>query len=437
MMRICASIGNPEDLDGISDAPMVEIRLDLIGHVPDTRGKETLVTFRGPFDPSVLPEGFDGIADIGDGDRPEARCRILASHHDFNGTPDSERLISIISSMDADICKTATMVNCFRDLMSIRDASASVRRKHVILGMGELGTITRIRSAMLGNEFTFAYVGEPTAPGQLSLGEMASLDDDCMILGIIGDPLSKSLSPAMHSAALRASGINGVYLPFEVPDLEQCEDVIRAYGITGVNVTVPYKQDAMDHVDRVDRDASSVGAINTIVNNGGILTGYNTDVIGIRRALSGCGFEAEDRRALILGSGGAARACVHCLDGYGCDITVTGRNRDTGHELAKEFGATFREPGSVSVMMYDLVVNCTPIGMYSDGPYPINISTIQPEQTVFDMVYGRETPLVSEAAAKGCRIASGADMLAAQGSASFGLWTGRDDMFDVMRSVLP
>ncbi len=437
MMRVCASLADASDMGRIGDAHMVEIRLDLLGSVPDTKGKETLVTFRGPFDPSVLPAGFKGIVDIGEEDRPETPLRVLASHHDYEGTPDSEKLGAILSSMDCDICKAATTVRDFRDLMSIRDAAASVRKKHVVLGMGAMGTVTRIRQGILGNEFSFGYVGEPTAPGQLSVQEMLDLDDDCMILGIIGNPLSKSLSPAMQNAALRESGINGIYLPFESPDLEQCEDAIRAYDIRGVNVTVPYKQDIMDHIDRVDRDASSVGAVNTVVNDNGVLTGYNTDVIGIRRALENCGFEAEDRRVLILGSGGAARACAHCMAGYGCDVTITGRNRETGSELAKEFGMNYREPRSVSVMMYDLVVNCTPVGMYSDGPYPINISSIQAEQTVFDMVYGRETPLVSEAKAKGCRIADGADMLAGQGAASFELWTGVKGMFETMRRSLP
>jgi len=437
MMRVCASASSAEDLARVGDADMVEIRLDLLGRVPDTGGRETLVTFRGPFDPSVLPEGFSGIVDIGEEDRPDTKLRVLASHHDYEGTPESERLLAILNGMDADIRKSATAVRDFRDLMSICDAAASISRKHVILGMGSMGTVTRIRQELLGNEFSFGYVGEPTAPGQLSVSEMKALGDDCMVLGIIGNPLSKSMSPAMQNAALAEAGINGIYLPFESPNLDQCDEAIRAYDIRGVNVTVPYKQAIMDHLDRVDRDASVVGAVNTVVNENGVLTGYNTDVIGIRRALEECGFEAEDRRVLVLGSGGAARACVHCMSGYGCDVTVTGRNRETGPELAKEFGATFREPKSVSVMMYDLVVNCTPVGMYSDGPYPINITSIQSEQTVFDMVYGKETPIVAEARAKGCRIADGADMLAGQGAASFELWTGVPDMFRTMRSVLP
>ena len=257
-----------------------------------------------------------------------------------------------------------------------------------------------------------------------------------MILGILGNPLSKSKSAKMQNAALRASGINGIYLPFESPDLEQVEEVIRGYDIRGVNVTIPYKQEIMDHLDVVDRSASAIGAVNTVVNNNGRLEGYNTDVIGIDVALGRAGFEAEDKRILIMGSGGAAKACAHYMSERNCDVTITGRNRETGEELAKEFGANFRNSTSVSVMMYDLIVNCTPVGMYSDGPYPINISSITRNQAVFDMVYGSETPIVREALSKGCPVAYGADMLAGQGAASFSMWTGVKDSFDVMRREL-
>ena len=158
--------------------------------------------------------------------------------------------------------------------------------------------------------------------------------------------------------------------------------------------------------------------------------------IGIDTALNRAGFEAEDKRILVLGSGGAAKACVHYMMERNCDVTITGRNRETGEEVAKEFGAKYRAPTSVSVMMYDLVVNCTPVGMYSDGPYPINISAITRNQAVFDMVYGSETPIVREALSKGCRVAYGADMLAGQGAAAFSMWTGVYDSFDVMRREL-
>ncbi len=434
-MRVCASLGSAADL-ARCDTEMVEIRLDLLGSVPEAKDRDLLVTYRGPVDLGILPEGFSGMIDIGEEPRPETRIGIVASHHDYEGTPTAERIVSTLRGMDCDIAKGAYAVNSLRDLTSILDAARSVGRRHVILGMGALGTVTRIRASLLGNEFTFGYVGEPTAPGQLSAERMEELGDDCVVLGLLGHPLSKSRSPAMHEAALRRAGIDGVYLPFETGDLDQVEEVIRGYGIRGMNVTIPYKQEIMDHLDAVDKDASAVGAVNTVTNENGRLIGSNTDVVGIRTALERAGFEAEDRRVLIMGSGGAARAFAHFANGCGCDITVTGRNRETGESLASDFGASFRDPRSVSTMMYDLIVNCTPVGMYSDGPYPINIAAIQKGQTVFDMVYGKETPLVRHALSVGCKVARGEDMLAGQGAASFRMWTGVEDSFDIMREQL-
>lgn len=434
-MKVCASLSSVADLDECRTR-MVEIRLDILGSVPKTDGRELLVTYRGPIDLKILPNGFDGMIDIGEEPRPDIKATVVASHHDFEGTPNSERIVSILNSMDCDIAKAAFSVNSARDLVSILDAATSLKRRHVILGMGALGTVTRIRASILDNEFSFGYVGEPTAPGQLSAERMEQLGDDCMILGILGHPISKSRSPAMHDAALKATGINGIYLPFETDDLEQIEDVIRGYDIRGMNVTIPHKRSIMDHLDCIDAAASAIGAVNTVTNENGRLIGSNTDVLGIQTALENAGIEADDRRILIMGSGGAARACAYYMSRNGCDITITGRNRETGQELASEFGASFREPQSVSTMMYDLIVNCTPVGMYSDGAYPVNISSIQKEQAVFDMVYGKETPLLAHARARGCRAACGEDMLAGQGAASFETWTGVKGMFETMRGQL-
>ncbi len=434
-MRVCASLSS---LSELSDTPtkMVEIRLDLLGEVPEVKDRDLLVTYRGEIDLDILPEDFSGMIDIGEEHRPETIFKIVASHHDYEGTPNAERIISTLKGMDCDIAKGAFTVTSFRDLVNILDAARSVERRHVLLGMGPLGTVTRIRSSILDNEFSFGYVGEPTAPGQLSAARMEELGDDCMILGVLGNPLSKSKSPNMHNAALEASGINGIYLSFEANELEQVEEVIRGYDIRGMNVTIPYKQEIMDHLDAVDKDASSIGAVNTIVNEDGRLIGHNTDVDGIHEALGRAGFEAEDRRILIMGSGGAARACTHYMTSRGCDITITGRNADSGNALASDFGADYRDPRSVSVMMYDLIVNCTPVGMYSDGPYPINISAIQKGQAVFDMVYGKDTALVQHARARGCKVAVGEDMLAGQGASSFAMWTGISNTFEIMRGQL-
>ena len=434
-MRVCASLSTAADLERCR-TKMVEIRLDLLGAVPDAPDRDLLVTFRGDIDLGILPKDFHGMIDIGEEPRPETTAEVVASHHDFDGTPTSEHIRRILGSMDCDIAKGAFTTRSFRDLVSISDAACSLKKRHVVLGMGPLGTVTRIRAALLRNEFSFGYVGEPTAPGQLSADRMEELGDDCTITGIVGNPLSKSRSPDMHNAAMRAAGINGIYLPFETDDLDMVEEAMRSYDIRGLNVTIPHKQAIMDHLDCVDKDASAIGAVNTVTNSGGRLIGTNTDIIGIRTALDTAGFEPEDRRVLIMGSGGAARACARFMNNSDCDITVTGRNAETGRELASEFGASYRDPRSVSTMMYDLIVNCTPVGMYSDGPYPIAISAIQKEQTVFDMVYGKETPLIRMARCRGCRVALGEDMLAGQGAASFETWTGFGDAFSVMRGLL-
>lgn len=434
-MRVCASLSSASDLSRCSTR-MVEVRLDLLGSVPAADGRDLLVTFRGPVDLGVLPDGFSGMIDIGQEPRPETSAEVVASYHDYHATPSARDIVSLLRGMDCDIAKGAFQVRSLGDLVSISKASEEVGRRHVIIGMGPLGTITRIRSGILGNEFTFGYVGEPTAPGQLSADRMEELGDDCIVTGIVGHPLSKSRSPAMHAAAFAASGLNGVYLPFDTEDLDGLEDVVRGYGIRGLNVTIPHKQAVMDHIDSVDADAAAIGAVNTITNENGRLVGSNTDIVGIGAALERASIDVDGGRVLIMGSGGSARACARYMSLHGCDTVITGRNRETGRRLASDFGAIYREPGSVSVMMYDLIVNCTPVGMYSDGPYPVSIGSIQREQAVFDMVYGKETPLIRHALAKGCRAARGEDMLAGQGAASFEAWTGRTGVFDVMRDAI-
>ncbi len=161
-----------------------------------------------------------------------------------------------------------------------------------------------------------------------------------------------------------------------------------------------------------------MGAVNTVVNDEGILTGYNTDVIGIGRVLEIAGINPTDGCVLVIGSGDAARACMHFMVGRNCDVTVTARNAEKGETLARDFGQIYRSPASASVKMYNLVVNCTPVGIYSEEPYPVNIEGLD-GQVMFDMVYSREMPLETIAREREYHIAHGADILAGQGEAAF------------------
>ena len=406
---------------------MHEIRLDVFDRIPDGIGSEDLITLAGK-DVSLVPEGFTGLVDVGERDI-SIPFRKIKSFHDFERTPTADEIVSMLSTGDQEISKGAFIASSFRDLRSIMDASKRLDRKHVLLGMGQIGAVTRIRQTLLGNEFTFGYHGVSTAPGQFSADEMEDLGDDCSIVGITGHPLSHTKSPVMQEAAMRAAGINGRYLVFDSPDLEGVEDVIRDYDIRGMNVTIPYKQDIMQHLDSVSATAEKVGAVNTIINDNGRLRGDNTDVVGIEYALLDT--RLKDRRALILGSGGAARAAAFTLTESGCDVSIAGRNKSTVQGLSKVFGLT---PYEGTTEGFDIIVNCTPIGL-TEGTYPAEIA-LDKDMTVFDMVYGRETPLISMAKQAGCRLVDGAEMLVGQGAASFRMWFGREPDTDVMRGAL-
>lgn len=436
MTRICASLDKYTGREDLSGADMVEIRTDIFDKVPNVPDKEMLVTFRGDADMSMLPKGFEGLIDIGMGERPSSDLKVISSYHDYKKTPSFNEMSDVLNGMTGDIIKGAFSVRDFNDLHDIMAVSKLLERPHVLIGMNDMGTLTRVRSAMLGNEFTFGYVGEPTAPGQLSVKEMARLGDDCMVLGLIGNPLSSSKSPEMHSAAMRNTGINGIYLKFETRGINAAGAVIREYGVRGVNVTIPYKTSIMCQMDRIDATAEKVGAVNTVVNDDGRLTGYNTDVIGIEIAMGRAGFNPDGKRAVVMGSGGSAKACVHVLMENGCNVIVTGRNDEGSRGLSNETGCEWRPKDSVSLRMTDLIINCTPVGMYEDGGYPLNLDSLDSSHTVFDMVYGKETQMIAMAHSVGAGIVSGEDMLAGQGSASFGLWTGHTDQFEVMRRAL-
>lgn len=432
-MKICASLSKLSDMDEALDADMIEIRLDILNKVPGTVGKDTIVTFRGAFDHSVLPEGYNGMIDIGELPLPKTSLRTISSIHNYEKTPSKEEISLTLNKMSSDISKGAYATKDFKDLKNILEASKAITKDHVLLGMGRMGEVTRIRQNLLKNMFTFAYVSKSTAPGQLSLKEMRELGDDCMLTGIVGDPLEKSKSQAMHKAAFAESGITGRYLVFPSPSLDSIEDCIKGFGIRGLNVTIPYKEQIVSHLDELDEDAKKAGAVNTVVNTKGRLKGYNTDIDGIELSLKKTKCQIKGKRALIMGSGGASRACIVALQRNGADISITGRNDRVVSQLASEFELNQIPEGS-SISGFDIIVNATPVGMYQGGKYPADIHSLHSGQTVLDMVYGVQTQFIDIATERGCKIATGEDMLAMQGARAFELWTGIDGMFEIMRS---
>jgi len=273
------------------------------------------------------------------------------------------------------------------------------------------------------------------------------------IVGIFGDPVAHSLSPRMHNAALVAAGIDAVYVPFHVaPDqLAAAVQAIRALGITGVNLTIPHKEAACALVDELDPLAAAIGAVNTIVNRDGRLCGYNTDGIGLIRALSGeLGFSVDGKRVLVIGAGGAARAALVALARAGATwIGVANRTVSRAEKLLAELSprlsgtalAAFPlgSDGSIDGLpeRVDLLVNTSALGLHDDSCELSPKKLLHPVGGVYDMVYGPQaTQLVLAAQADGLAAADGRGMLAGQGEAAFSLWFGVNPSPGVMRQAL-
>ncbi len=262
-------------------------------------------------------------------------------------------------------------------------------------------------------------------------------------LAVIGDPIAHSLSPAMHNAALHAAGIAGSYQAIQVSSdkLEAQIHLLRAQGYRGFNVTIPHKERIAAYLDQIDVSAR-IGAVNTVVNRQGALFGYNTDIGGFSRALRSLLPDPAGLRAVVLGAGGSALAVVHALQVERATVTVVNRSVARAEYLAS------RVSGSITVLPIgrkaidaithaDLLVNTTPRGMghlatLSALPDGCRLSS---RTAVFDLVYGRTTPLLTQAAAGGCRIANGLEMLVQQGALSFQLWTGIAPDIPVMREA--
>ncbi len=251
--------------------------------------------------------------------------------------------------------------------------------------------------------------------------------------GIMGNPVSHSLSPAMHNAAFAATGENGVYVPFPVEDVAGAMVGFKALGVRGISVTIPHKQAVIAHLDDLDPVAEKIGAVNTLVLSAGRLKGYNTDWLGANRAL-------EDKMALsgatvlLLGAGGSARAIGFGLLEAGAQVIIASRTPEPGQALAKQLDCPWHALADIPRLKADAVVNATSVGMGRMADMSlVPADKIGDFPVVMDIVYAPlETRMLKEAKVAGCRTIDGLKMLLYQGAAQFELWTGRKAPVDVM-----
>ncbi|MDE3096261.1 MAG: shikimate dehydrogenase, partial [Chloroflexota bacterium] len=273
--------------------------------------------------------------------------------------------------------------------------------------------------------------------------------------GVIGHPLGHTKSPAIFEAAFRSAGIDATYEAWDTPEdvLAGRVEALRGADFLGASVTIPHKEAVLPLLDGTAGAAAQIGAVNTIVHEGGRLVGHNTDVAGFARALrEDAGFDARGRRTMILGAGGAARAVALALVEAGASVIfVVGRHpkkldalvlslkrlTSTGTTISWAYwgdGSYLR-----SLREAELLVNCTPVGTAGSaeaGQSPVAAELIQPRTTVFDLVYNpAETPLVRDARARGAQAVPGLGMLVYQAAEAFRLWTGREADTAAMRAA--
>jgi shikimate dehydrogenase len=270
------------------------------------------------------------------------------------------------------------------------------------------------------------------------------------VCGLIGDPIEHTMSPAMHNAAFKETGLDYVYVAFGVKsnDLGKAIKGMRALNMAGLNVTIPHKVNVIPLLDKLDPLAEKIGAVNTIVNDNGVLTGYNTDATGFLQPLLEKGIEPEGKYVAVVGAGGASRAVSFILADRGANLVIINRleELDWAAELAERITQAFgkevnameltRENLAGALEKADILVNATSVGMSPKvDETPVPATLLKSGLIVYDVVYNPiKTKLLNEAEAAGAEIISGIDMLVWQGILAFEKWTGVKPPFDLMKA---
>ncbi len=434
MTEICAVITRIEDIEPARSqgCTAFEFRLDMMEN-PDSSlsflscSELTIVTFRSTEDAGrreLFEKAIAAGADFVDIEsdsvlRGVFPGRTVCSYHDFEKTPTAKEIVSLFWDLSkSGIPKAAFMVHGPKDLLEISAAAAEIKswgRPFILIGMGDAGRITRIRADLLGSLVSYCAVSKETgsAPGQLTVTEAASLGTDAKVCGVIGFPLTKTFSPAIHNAAFSAAGICGTYVKIPTPkeEVSLIPEMMQTYAVTGLNVTIPHKQTILPYLKSVSSAAEKIGAVNTITRN---LEGDNTDWIGIAETLDR--FSPKGKPVLLLGAGGAASAAAYYFSLRGAHLTVANRTAEKAAALAKRFGGR-----SVSLEElrpeYDIIINASPVCPTEAARF------VKEGSVVMDMVYP-DSPLLEDARILGAETFSGETMLIHQGAAAFEKWHG-------------
>ena len=452
--------------DRVNDADMVELRLDTVKDPSAAaalagRKKPVIITCRpksegGHFEGSeeerrtILIDALSLGAEYVDLEW-QGTCadliertggrRVILSHHNFTGMPaDIKPMAQAMLSTGAEVVKLAVTAHSLRDCLALRDVGKNTRVPMSLIAMGEAGLASRVLASWMGSCWT--YAGDGVAPGQVSASRMQDeyrfrrIGARTAVYGIVGRPVSHSVSPAMHNAAFRAAHLDAVYLPLAAADFADFESFADQAALAGVSVTAPFKVNAFERADECDPVSRRIQSVNTLRRENGRWLGCNTDVTGFLAPLESA-MRLPGTRATILGAGGAARSVSVALASAGVKVTIAARRKDQAQAVAALTGAAISEwpPDPAS---WDLLVNATPVGTapnHDASPLPDDY-LFHGGGLVYDLVYNPpQTKLLGAATRAGCRTIGGLDMLVAQAQAQFEWWTGGRPADRVMRDA--
>ena len=263
---------------------------------------------------------------------------------------------------------------------------------------------------------------------------------------VIGDPIDHSLSPNIHSAAFRELNLECSYIGYRIPkgELEEGIEGLKKIKISGFNITIPHKIEMMKYLDKIDESCSLIGAANTVVNNDGILKGYNTDMDGFLEPFKKKDLSIRDTKVLLLGAGGAARAIVAGFaKSKAKGITIANRtleNAEKLSEFAGKIGLTAKamkiEDVNDSAKDYDIIVNATSMGLKNEASV-ISLAGINEKTIVYDIVYSpMNTDFIKKAKENNAIVIYGYEMLLGQATRAFEIWHNMEAPYNAMKKAL-
>jgi 3-dehydroquinate dehydratase/shikimate dehydrogenase len=485
-------------------ARLIEVRLDFLKKAPDFKRLlaekpcSMIATVRRPVEGGkwdsgedarrvlirqAIVAGFDWVDlehDVADSVPRFGNVRRIVSYHNMREMPaDLEKIHQRMCAQDADVVKIAVRAQQPADNIRVLSLIDKAPRPTIAFCTNDLGFPSRILQAKFGAPFTYCAFNKERFGGLAipSFNELKQiyhydrLDKDTEVFGVVGDPVSHSLSPQIHNLAFRKIGLNAVYLPFRVPrdTLEDFLNLFDSLPVKGYSVTIPHKEAAYEIADTRDETAENTKAANTLVRSLEGFAAYNTDYRGVIETLNTflpaymahlisppesipglpptpatapapapIAGSLHGRVALVLGAGGVARAAAHALHREGAMVTIANRTSERAHDLATEIGCRHVEWNARHNVLCEVVVNCTPVGMHPDiDETPLHHSFLKPGLIVFDTVYTPEqTLLIKEARERGCYIITGVELFLRQAALQFEYFTGQPAPVELFRRVV-